>query len=428
MQIELEFVQGPFQNRKFSFAEYTKISIGRAPGAYFSFPADHKMSRFHCLMEISPPANCFVKDLGSTNGTFVGREEQGQVRWRQIDDVHLGADDYLKVGASVLRLRLPAEAGESTAPCSRCGKPLARSQYGRGEASMCDGKPMCASCGAGSMDMDGKKFGNFEILHKLGEGGMGKVYLVRHTGNQQQFALKIARPCATPNQAQIDRFLREAACGAKIRHANIVRYYMANYAAAGFFYIPMEYVPGTNFAHYMEQHKQPLALAMARTPILQFLDAVACLHANQIVHRDIKPSNLLLQEHNGQLSVKLSDFGLAKNYMDAGLSGITLSNQMIGTPEYVAPEQLQNSRDVDPRADIYSAAATIYFLLTGRGIYDDSPAHMVTKILLQEVRPIRDINPLVPEPLAQAIMHCLRKEAKDRPATIDDLRRAVSSA
>jgi serine/threonine-protein kinase len=424
MQIELQFLQGPWRGKKFTFSEYAKISIGREPNAYFSFPADKKMSRFHCLIEISPPANCFVKDLGSTNGTFVSHEEGGQEKWQQINEAYLTDGDCVKAGENVLRLLLPPQATVPPQHCDQCGKPAELADCG-GEA----GSRPCTFCGNGETMGNGKKFGNFEIVNKLGEGGMGVVYLVRHTSNQQLFALKIARPTVPPNQTQIDRFLREASCGVKIHHPHIVRYYMAGYAPAGFFYIPMEYVPGTNFAKYMEARQRPLMPAEAREPLLQFLDALICLHSHHIVHRDIKPSNLLVTEQNGRITVKLSDFGLAKNYVEAGLSGITLSNQMIGTPEYIAPEQLQNSRDVDPRADIYSAAATIYFLLTDRTIYSESdPAHMAAKILLHEVKPICDLNPLVPSSLGEAIMRCLRKEPKDRLQTVTALRQAVASS
>lgn len=429
-KIELQFLQGPLQGQCLSFTEYTKVSIGRSTEAYIPLSEDKKLSRFHCLLEILPPSNCLLKDLNSKNGTFVGRLSTKQVSFQQITEVYLGNGDYVKVGDTVFRVILTIPAAQEEILCSKCRAPIRSEQYGRGEARVCEGKPLCGRCQKEDrMLPEGKTIGNFEIMRKLGEGGMGIVYLVKHTRSQHLFAIKIARPNVPPTEAQIKRFLREASLGETLRHEHLIRYYPPGYAPGGFFYIPMEYVPGTDFSSYLKKLGRPLTLAEAEQPVLQFLDALSCLHTHNIVHRDLKPSNLLVMQKENGLHVKLSDFGLAKNYEESGFSGITLSNQILGTMEYLAPEQMENARRVDPRADIYSAGATIYFLLTCRTIYNEaSMAHMITKIFVEEPVPIWEANPSVPQEMGNILMQCLKKNPGERIQTAQELRQALEKS
>ena len=424
MKIECNILTGPLKGQHIAFDQYTKISIGRSPKAYFSLGKDRQASRFHCIIEIAPPCNCFLRDLNSSNGTFLGRTSDNtqDVSFQKVMEVHLQNGDFIKVGESIFQICWEQNKQATQSKCEKCGVAITTEQYARGEASLWEGVHLCAACrGNGELPV-GREIGPFMIVRKLGSGGMGIVYLVQHKATNHFFAIKMLRPNIQPTEDQVKRFLREASFGSQLQHPHIIRYYKPGYAAGNFFYIPMEYVPGTDFEDYLATLQRPLTFQEADVPVMQILEAVAYLHSKNIVHRDIKPSNLLVITKEQQLEVKLSDFGLAKNYEEAGLSGITLSQHVLGTMEFLAPEQCYGSRDVDPRADIYSLGATIYYLLTRRLIYDDQKdSHLAVKVLINEPVPIRQANSQVPEEIAFTIMRCLKKEPGERFQTVAEL-------
>ncbi len=213
-------------------------------------------------------------------------------------------------------------------------------------------------------------FPHLEILALLGQGGMGAVYKARQPGLDRLVALKILPPEVGADPAFAERFQREARALARLNHPNILAVYDFGRAKApvtdapgspsDLFYFVMEYVDGVNLRQAMRQGKLQPAEALRIVP--QICDALQFAHDEGIVHRDIKPENILLDKRG---RVKIADFGLAKLLGVKGDHALTGTQQVMGTPHYMAPEQIQGARDVDHRADIYSLGVTFYEMLTG---------------------------------------------------------------
>lgn len=204
------------------------------------------------------------------------------------------------------------------------------------------------------------RFPQLEVLELLGKGGMGAVYKARQAGLDRLVALKILPPEVAGDPAFAERFTREARALAKLNHPNIVGVYDFG-QANGLYYFIMEYVDGTNLRQVIQSHSLLPKDALAIVP--QVCDALQYAHDEGVVHRDIKPENILL-DRKGR--AKIADFGLVKllgqDQADAALTG---THQVMGTLRYMAPEQMEGSRQVDHRADIFSLGVVFYELLTG---------------------------------------------------------------
>jgi predicted Ser/Thr protein kinase len=214
--------------------------------------------------------------------------------------------------------------------------------------------------GAPSLDEISRHFPQLEILGLLGRGGMGIVYKARQKHLDRVVALKVLPLEVSRDQSFAERFTREARALAKLNHPNIVSIFDSG-EAEGLFYFVMEFVDGTNLRQSLQAKQISPREALAIVPVI--CDALQYAHDMGIVHRDIKPENVLLDK-NGR--VKIADFGLAKllNPTTSDLS-LTQTGLMMGTPKYMAPEQMDRPAEVDHRADIYSLGVVFYEMLTG---------------------------------------------------------------
>lgn len=217
--------------------------------------------------------------------------------------------------------------------------------------------------------------GRYEVLQLLGEGGMGAVYKARHRKMDRLVALKIIHARFVDNPTTIERFYREVQAAARLDHPNIVRAFDADQAGNTHF-LAMELVEGTDLAQYI-QKKGPLSVSLACHFIRQAALGLQHAHERGMVHRDIKPHNLMLTRASGgrpgesaarsPVLVKIMDFGLARLACEGGSeSGLTGENVLMGTADYIAPEQAQDAHNADIRADIYSLGCTLYHLLAGK--------------------------------------------------------------
>jgi serine/threonine protein kinase len=189
----------------------------------------------------------------------------------------------------------------------------------------------------------------------------------------------------------------------------------------------MEYVAGTDGARHVRAHG-PFDVGEGVRLALELLDALTYAHAKKFVHRDIKPSNVLLTASTGgRLGLKLSDFGLARTYQASQISGLTVAGTSAGTPLYMSPEQVRHFRDVKPPADQYSAAATLYFMLTGKTVFEPNGEYvnMMLQVLEGKLVPIRDRRPAIPEGLAKVIHQALRANPEDRHADVHEFSKAL---
>jgi serine/threonine protein kinase len=260
--------------------------------------------------------------------------------------------------------------------------------------------------------------GPYLLLERLGEGGMGTVYKARHRSMERVVALKIIRPERLAQGDALQRFQREIRALAQLAHANIVTAYHADCAGDTSFLV-MEYVEGTDLYRLVEA-SGPLAVPLACDFIRQA--ALGLQHACErgLVHRDVKPSNLLLAQDRAV--IKLLDLGLAR-HETAGVSAtvpgeLTREGVMLGTPDYMAPEQAVDPRQADIRADIYSLGCTLYYLLVARPPF---PEGTLTQKLLwhqhADPPPVEDLRPGLPAGLAAVIRKMMAKRAEDRYQT-----------
>ena len=252
--------------------------------------------------------------------------------------------------------------------------------------------------------------GRFRLIQRLGSGGMSSVYLARHVLIDRLMAIKTLRRDLAREPVQRDRFLREARAVNRINHDNIVEITDFGETEDGLVYLVMEYVPGEPLLQYMAQG--PFGALRALDVAEQCLSALARAHQMGVIHRDLKPENILLvQRKERRDSVKLLDFGIAK-IMDA--PSLTGSQQIFGTPGYIAPEYIQ-STEIDGRADLYSLGCILYEMVTGALPFDyEYPGDLLVKHVTEPpVLPSLRL-PTVEPPVEQLILRALAKDPAQR--------------
>jgi serine/threonine-protein kinase len=263
------------------------------------------------------------------------------------------------------------------------------------------------------------------ILDQLGQGGMGQVFLAEHAQMRRLVALKVLNPHAFEHDTVArERFLREARAAGVLDHPNIVRIYDLCQDGKILFLV-MEYVEGLSLQALVAR-RGPLEVATACHYARQVAFGLQHAHAMGFVHRDIKPANLLL-ERTGL--VKILDLGLVRSDEDAaqGLTKQLDNKSILGTADYVAPEQAVDSSKVDVRADLYSLGATLYFLRAGRPLFPEG--RTAQKLVWQQIKeptPIDRLRPEVPRGLAAVVHRMLQKRPADRFATAEDVSEALA--
>ena len=257
----------------------------------------------------------------------------------------------------------------------------------------------------------GLVMGNYVILDKLGQGGMGAVFKAEHRRMRRIVALKVVSPAAMKSPDAVRRFVREVEAAAKLTHPNIVIAYDAD-EAAGKRFLVMEYVAGSDLAALVKK-QGPLPVAKAVNCILQAARGLQFAHEQGVIHRDIKPANLLV---DGKGTVKILDMGLARlDSAGARQDDLTGTGQIMGTVDYMAPEQALNTKLADQRADVYSLGITLWFLLTGRATYDGDS--VMAKLLAhrdQATPSLREARPEVPAALDAVFAKMVAKKPDDR--------------
>jgi serine/threonine protein kinase len=267
--------------------------------------------------------------------------------------------------------------------------------------------------------------GKYRIERKLGEGGMGLVVAATHLTLGGQVALKFLTMGDEIRPEALARFTREAQTVARIKSEHIARVLDMGTVESGAPYIVMELLEGQDL-HKFVRKNGPLPSGDAVEFILQAAEGVAEAHAAGIVHRDLKPANLFLSHKpDGSPFVRVLDFGIAKDVQakkEAGDVSLTVGTDVLGSPLYMAPEQIRNPKDVDPRADVWSLGAILYKLLTGRSAFEaDNPSATLAMIVMEEPDPIRMLRPDVPAQLEAVVQRCLEKKIDQRFQSVDEL-------
>lgn len=249
--------------------------------------------------------------------------------------------------------------------------------------------------------------GPYEVRDRLGHGGMGVVYLGFDPMLDRPVAIKVLK---VPDEETRRRFLREARLAARVHHPHIVSIYAVG-EHEGNPYLAMEFIAGRTMAQIIRSDDQ-VPLARKVHWLSELCAGLAHAHESGIVHRDVKPSNLLIAQGTGTL--RLVDFGIAHGNE---ASGMTMAGMIVGTPQYMSPEQI-TGQPVDARSDIFSVGAVAYELLTGRQAFGgDNLYHVSKQIVGEQPRPIESFVPDVPQALVKAIAKCLQKEPSARADT-----------
>jgi len=259
--------------------------------------------------------------------------------------------------------------------------------------------------------------GEYVLLQKIGEGGMGQVFKAIHRPSQRHFAVKILQPDLLDSPEVVKRFRREGGTATRLNHPNIIASYDAG-EQDGVYYLVMEYVKGRTLSSLLRKGG-PMSVAQALDYVIQAGRGLEYAHGQGIVHRDVKPSNLLLDEDD---TVKVLDMGLARIVEaddvpdDATLiERLTKTCQTLGTVDYMSPEQALDTRTADHRSDVYSLGCTLYRLLTGHPVYVGESA--VTRLVAhceEEIPALRDSLNQVPSELNRVFSKMVAKKPEDR--------------
>ena len=252
------------------------------------------------------------------------------------------------------------------------------------------------------------------------------MYLAFREGEDKRTALKVVRPDASRmNKHLVELFLREVKVSLGLRHPNIVEFLEDGFSD-GVFYFAMEFCDSGSAAELMEKKGGRLDLALAGRITVQALAGLGYAHSRNVVHRDLKPHNILLQGEGPTLKAKLADFGIAKDFSMAGMSGMTASGSGGGTLYYMPKEQLRDFRKTRPISDVFSMGATLYNMLTNQPVYDfENVADPCLAILQDKLVPIRKRRPDVPEPVAAVIEKAMAPDMNQRFQTAAEFREAL---
>jgi pSer/pThr/pTyr-binding forkhead associated (FHA) protein len=433
MRVTLRILSGPHVGRTFTFDQHDTFLIGRADTAHLCLPEDRFFSRHHCLLEIAPP-RVFLRDLGSTNGTYVN----GQ----RVHEAHLSSGDKIQGGQTMLAVEVtvdqPAPAYsqgygrqdlQPTQPaivmveCLNCGR---REQA---EASSPDERLsfLCEDC-RNELKRQPQPIPGYEMIKILGRGGMGSVMLARSEQTGRAVAIKTLLPEVAVSDQAIKRFMREIDVAAALQHPNIVSF-LDRGTHNGTIYLVTEYVVGMDAAKLADARGGRLPYQEVIQIVTQGLDALSFAHNKGYIHRDIKDQNILIQGQWPGYNAKLTDFGLAKSFTQTGMSGVTMAGDVAGTFAYMPPEQIRDFANVRPASDIYAMGMTAYSLLTGAIALDISPqanvAETVKAIFDKPIVPIQRRVPEVPLQIAQSVERALAKDPAQRWSTAEEMRQAL---
>jgi serine/threonine-protein kinase len=353
--------RGPLRGKELYLEEGKVYTVGRDPGCALSFP-DALTSRQHFTVRVNKGRH-LLRDLNSSNGTFVNGDVVGKTA-----ELKLG--DQVEVGETLLSLLADDE----------------RATEG---------------------GLVGREIAGYQILERVGRGGMGTVYRARQKSLDRIVALKVLSPSLAWDKEFIERFMQETRAAARLVHPNIVRALDVGDEGT-IHYFGMEYMGGGSIEDRIEREGR-IAPDRAVPMLLDVARGLAYAEEQGVVHRDIKPENLMLDE---QGAVKIVDLGIAGQL--EGRRSLAQTEGVFGSPHYIAPEQAAGER-IDHRADLYGLGATAYRMLSGRTLFTgSSQSEIMAKHVNEEPEPLARVAPWVPKRLCHIVAKMLQKDPDER--------------
>lgn len=405
-RVMLRVVAGPHEGQEFIYDQYDTLLVGRSSQAQLRLQHDRHFSRHHFRLEANPPS-CYLMDLGSRNGTFVNGERT--------------TEHFLKDGDVISggRTRIVVSIRESQQSKAGSIRSASSSESSTHE-NYVEANTRHDTAGGESPHING-----YEIHDLIGRGDLGAVFRATRLATGEVCALKVISPAAHADDKSIQTFLREASILKQLQHQYIVRLIEMGASGSNLF-LSTEYLPAVPWQKLSGHLPTSERIRIACAIMCQILGALEHAHERAMVHRDVKPGNILLSRLDGQLVAKLADFGLAKHYTTAGMSQMTREGDVIGSLPFMSPEQFINSREARPGCDLYSAGATLYWMITGEPPIqlENHPCKFLA-ILEDAPVPIRQHCPEVPSELAELIHQSLDKSPENRFASAAKMRQHI---
>lgn len=421
VKVTLTITAGKLKGQGFTFETRNTCIIGRANDCNPHLPDDKDhctVSRYHCLLDINPPA-IRIRDFGSLNGTYINNQLIGlrhpKTTPEQCDQMYfpeydLQQGDEIKLGNTIFQVGIEvSHDDDATQPISFESNP--------NKSDLLE-KVQLLIRQANANDPNLIAIQDYTLLKQLGQGGFGAVYLARHHQTAEEVALKVLLPQVAHNQTFVEMFRREVENTKALKHPNLVKFRDYGYSDSLFFFT-LDYCDGGSVADLIQKRHGPLSVDEAMPIILQALDGLAYAHyapipnvkqgddslgeGRGLVHRDLKPANLFLTTVDGKRITKIGDYGLAKAFDLAGLSGQTMTGITGGTPHFMPRQQLINFKYAKPEVDIWALAASFYYMLTCTYPRNFTGKDPFLVILQTDAVPIRQRIASIPKQLAAVI-------------------------
>jgi serine/threonine-protein kinase len=424
MGVVLRVTAGPHEGQEFLVDRPETITVGRSSKVKFAMTQDLMLSREHFLIENHPPL-CHLVDLGSTNGTKVNGLRVGRVLLRDGDDVAAGDSRF------AIRFTGSTWGDANAVPCPGCGATLSAddTQLSAEDSDhpsefLVTSEPLrfCDECESRRKRFP-KTDRDYLIEQWIGGGGMGEVFRARQISKNRRVAIKMISPGNSAAERVRHYFQREMGVLRNLlmpggdSHPNIVAFYDV-FEVDGQFQLVMEYVDGKDALDWIRGLDRPLPTTAAAQIGRQLLSALDFAHSKGYVHRDVKPSNLLVMGPVHRPRIKLSDFGLAKSFANSeAFTTLTRQGDVGGSTGFISPDHIRDFSDVKEPADIYSAAVTLFYLLTNQYPYlgfDPRRPDTYNVILENPPLPLRAFRPDAPEGLEKILLKALHKQPRDR--------------
>lgn len=473
-KVLLEVLAGPIKGRVFEFDQHDTFIFGRASDCHAHLAKDGYVSRHHFLLEANPP-EATIRDLGSLNGTHVngvrygGRKAAKQRPGAFLQDcqVPLRDGDRIGVGQTTILVRVempsvdeppgaPLGAAAQRDPGERLYTPTSTESAMPEQPSVSEWQqfappglaPAAMNAPAGvpqtASEADQKggvrhliqqavdqyqssiplEIQGYKLEEVLGQGAMGTVYRAMRLADDFPVAIKVMLPKVAAKEKARRRFLREIDVIRELNHPNIATLIDSGVVGKAFYFV-LDFCNGGCLAALAARRGGKLPLSALRPIMLQSLAGLEHAHQRGFVHRDLKPGNILLHQQGTGWVAKIGDFGLAKQFEQAGFSGMTLTGSRGGTYDYMPREQLIDFKTTKPVSDVWSLGATFYRVLTGVSPRECAEGRDAMEVVLGEKAvPVRQRDPSIPPAVAAILDKSLAMAPKDRFQNASDMRRA----